>query len=143
MVWILANGEVVQDDDPRAQEARRAQRATNAHNTRSANDQFRGYGGDRGQGGGQAWYSGGAGGEGVPEDGQVRQVSIFEIINQKLLDLGIPRWNFGEHVVEPIVIVGFLIAMLFFGLRGLLFGGLLYAVVKMSQGTGQNQPRRR
>lgn len=97
---------------------------------------------DRGQGGGQAWYSGGAGGEGVPEDGQVRQVSIFEIINQKLLDLGIPRWNFGEHV-EPIVILGFLIAMLFFGLRGLLFGGLLYAVVKMSQGTGQNQPRRR
>ncbi|XP_071829982.1 protein FAM241B-like [Apostichopus japonicus] len=145
MVRILANGDIVQDDDPRAQQGRRTQGGTNIHGLRSStSDQGRGYRNEgQGQGGGQAWYGGGAGGEGVPEDGQVRQVSIFEVINQKLLDLGVPRWNFGQHVVEPIVLIGFLIAMLLFGFRGLLVGGLLFAVVKMSQGGGQNQQRRR
>lgn len=147
MVRILANGDIVPDDDPRVQQSTRSTRGNNVHGIHSGTNQNGGQQGQRqgwGQGGGgQGWYGGG---DGAPEDGndgQVHQVSIFEVMNQKLLSLGVPRWNFGEHVIEPIVLVGFLLAMLLFGLRGLIMGVLLFAVVKMSQGNRQNQPRRR
>ena len=64
------------------------------------------------------------------------QVSIFDGLNQRLLDVGLPRWNLGEHVIEPIVTVGFLLAFLLMGFRGVLFAGLLFAVNKMSQRRG-------
>lgn len=44
MVRILANGDIVQDDDPRAQQGRRTQGGTNIHGLRSStSDQGRGY----------------------------------------------------------------------------------------------------
>ena len=55
-----------------------------------------------------------------------QQISIFETLNQRLLGLGIPRFNIGSYNIEPIVTVGFLLAMLLFGLPGLLFAGLLF-----------------
>ena len=70
-----------------------------------------------------------------------QQVSIFTVFNQKLLDAGIPRFNLGSTIgdIEPIVTVGFLLAMLLFGLPGLLFGAILFAVCKVSMGGGQGQ----
>lgn len=65
-----------------------------------------------------------------------RQISVFEVLNQKLLAFGIPRFTFGQFVFEPIVSVGFLLAGLLFGISGLLFAGLLYFVVRWSQTGG-------
>ena len=65
------------------------------------------------------------------------QSSVFDTLNQKLLDAGIPRWNLGSYVIEPIVTIGFLLALLIFGLPGIIFGGLLFAVSKWSQTGGE------
>ena len=73
--------------------------------------------------GGFGFGGGGAGG-----------VSIFEMINQKLLGLGVPRFNAGPYAVEPIASVGFVLAGLVFGLPGLGFAALLFIIVKTSQG---------
>lgn len=69
-------------------------------------------------------------------------VSIFEVMNQKLLGLGIPRWNLGQYSVEPIATVGCLLALLIFGLPGIIFAAVLFFVVKSSlQNPGpQNAP---
>nr|CAB3244469.1 uncharacterized protein C10orf35 homolog [Phallusia mammillata] len=67
---------------------------------------------------------------------------MFDTWNQKLLELGIPRWNVGTHVVEPLMTVMFLVVLLFFGLQGLLLLGFLYFVVKMSQRNTNTGPRR-
>lgn len=61
------------------------------------------------------------------------QVSVFTLINQKLLELGIPRFSVGPYTVEPIALVGMILALLLFGLPGLLFGGVLFLVVMSSQ----------
>ena len=66
--------------------------------------------------------------------------TIFDTWNQKLLQLGIPRWNVGSHVVEPLMTVMMLLVLLFFGIQGVLFLGLLYFVVKMSQRSTQQAP---
>ena len=59
--------------------------------------------------------------------------TIFQTWNQKLLELGIPRWSIGNHVVEPLVTVMALFVLLLAGFQGLLFLGILYFVVQMSQ----------
>ncbi|ESO84937.1 hypothetical protein LOTGIDRAFT_235990 [Lottia gigantea] len=63
-------------------------------------------------------------------------ISVFEAFNQRLLALGIPRWNAGSYVIEPIVSVAFLLAGLFLGLPGIIMGLVLFAVVKLSQSGG-------
>ena len=68
---------------------------------------------------------------------QYQAPTLFEVWNQKLLQLGIPQWNIGNHVVEPLMSVMMLVVLLFFGIQGLLFLGLLYFVVKMSQRSTQ------
>ena len=71
------------------------------------------------------------------------QVSVFTLINQKLLDLGIPRFNVGPYVVEPVALVGMILAFMLFGLPGILFGGVLFLIVMSSQSTatrGNNRP---
>ena len=65
------------------------------------------------------------------QEGQ--QVNIFQTLNQKLRTMGIPPWNLGDIVIEPIVTVGFLIALLMFGVHGLIFGVVLFAVSRWSQ----------
>lgn len=68
------------------------------------------------------------------QGGQV--ASVFEMINQKLLALGVPRWNLGETTIEPVVSVGVLLIGLIFGLKGLLFAGVLFFISKMSRRPG-------
>ena len=62
--------------------------------------------------------------------------SIFTEVNQKLRETGIPSWNIGPYVVEPIVSVAAVIAVLFFGLPGLLIVAALFFVSVWSQGQG-------
>ncbi|XP_076454833.1 protein FAM241B-like [Babylonia areolata] len=121
MVRILSNGDIVPDDDPRAQGSRsRGSQGDNTNRPRQGFVQHADYNENQGMpmGGGQ-------------------QVSVFETLNQKLLGLGIPRFNIGQFTIEPIVSLGFLLAGVFLGLPGLIFAGLLFVVSKMSQ-TGGN-----
>ena len=60
-------------------------------------------------------------------------VSVFDSLNQKLLDAGVPRFNLGSWTVEPIVLLGFVLGFIFLGLKFVLFAGLLFAIVKYSQ----------
>ncbi|XP_022109060.1 uncharacterized protein C10orf35-like [Acanthaster planci] len=121
MVRILANGDIVQDDDPRV---RQSPHAPNRSGPRMGFIQHNAdphqYGHD---GQGAAGYQG-------------HGISIFDTLNQRLLNLGIPCFNLGPYAIQPIVTVGFLLAMLLFGLPGLLFAGILFAVVKLSGGAG-------
>jgi len=108
MVKILSNGEIVPDDDPRAQQAQsRPQRPPQPHMAARQQQQ-----------------------EGAYHHGQ--QVSIFHSLNQKLHNMGIPPFRIGEIVIEPIVTVGFLFALLMFGIQGLIFGAVLFAVSQWS-----------
>ncbi|XP_033106804.1 protein FAM241B-like [Anneissia japonica] len=70
------------------------------------------------------------------QEGMMGQISIFDTLNQKLLDGGFPRWNAGPYVVEPIVSVGFILAGLLAGIRGIIFAGVLFIVCKYSVGEG-------
>ncbi|KAK7112106.1 protein FAM241B-like [Littorina saxatilis] len=123
MVKILSNGDIVPDDDPRAKGASSGgNRADNTNRPRQGFVQHEDDGGGQGQG----MYM-----------GQGQQVSVFQMLNQKLLALGIPRFTVGQFNFEPIVTVGFLLAGIFFGFPGLIFAGLLFVVSKISQ-TGAN-----
>ena len=70
------------------------------------------------------YQGGGQGGQGG--------VSIFQVFNQRLQDAGMPSWNAGPYVVQPIVSIGLLLALMLFGFRGLFFGGMLFLVTKWS-----------
>lgn len=61
-----------------------------------------------------------------------QSVSVFTVANQKLLGLGLPRFNVGPYVVEPIVLVAFVIAGLLMGIPGLIFAALLFFVSQWS-----------
>ena len=61
-----------------------------------------------------------------------QSVSVFTVINQKLLGYGLPRFNVGPYVVEPIVLVAFVLAGLLMGLPGLIFAALLFFVSQWS-----------
>ena len=69
-----------------------------------------------------------------PGGGQ--QFSVFDGLNQRLIGYGFPRFNIGQHTVEPIVSVGFILAGLLLGLPGLLLAAFLFFVSKMSSGGG-------
>ncbi|CAL1542225.1 unnamed protein product [Lymnaea stagnalis] len=110
MVKILANGDIVPDDDPRVKQASR----------RSAANPTR-------QGGFQS------AGDNRDDQGPVQQINIFQSLNQRLLAFGIPQLRLGDIVVEPIVLVGFILVLMIFGIHGLIFGVLLYTVSRWSQ----------
>lgn len=74
-------------------------------------------------------YEGGAGYRG-------QQFSVFDTLNQRLLGYGVPRFNIGSHTIEPIVLVGFILAGLLLGLPGLLLATVLFVVSKMSSSGG-------
>jgi len=61
-----------------------------------------------------------------------QSVSVFTVVNQKLLGLGLPQFNVGPYVVEPIVLVAFVIAGLLMGIPGLIFAALLFFVSQWS-----------
>ena len=58
--------------------------------------------------------------------------SVFDSLNQRLHDAGVPTWNLGPFPVEPIVSAGFVVVFLLMGLRGIIFGLLLFLIVKWS-----------
>jgi hypothetical protein len=62
--------------------------------------------------------------------------SVFDNLNNRLLEAGIPRWNAGPYVVEPIVSLGFVLAGFLIGWHGLLFAGLLFFISKYSGSQG-------
>ncbi|CAC5392856.1 unnamed protein product [Mytilus coruscus] len=109
----LHNGDIVPDDDPRAQQSSsRSGRPTSAR-PRQGFVQHDNNAYQQGQAGGQS-------------------VSVFTVVNQKLLGYGLPRFNVGPYVVEPIVIVAFVLAGLLMGLPGLIFAALLFFVSQWS-----------
>ncbi|XP_060068631.1 protein FAM241B-like [Ylistrum balloti] len=126
MVKILSNGDIVPDNDPRASTGR---------SSSSSQQPRQRQGFVRHDEAGPQQYG--------------QQVSIFEMANQKLLGLGIPCWNLGQYTVQPIVTVGCLIALMVFGLPGIIFAAVLFFVVNWSQQNvghqnahgGQGQPR--
>lgn len=61
-----------------------------------------------------------------------QSVSVFTVANQKLLGFGLPRFNVGPYVVEPIVLVAFVLAGVLMGLPGLIFAALLFFVSQWS-----------
>ncbi|KAJ8319202.1 hypothetical protein KUTeg_004293, partial [Tegillarca granosa] len=116
MVKILSNGDVVPDDDPRAQSS--SSRGSSSSRPRQGFVRHDDVGNQQGM------YA------------QGQQVNVFDTFNQKLINMGIPRFNVGPYVVEPIVLVGFVLAGLLMGMPGLLFAAILFFVSKASFGGG-------
>nr|CAB3244478.1 uncharacterized protein C10orf35 homolog [Phallusia mammillata] len=85
MVRILANGDIVQDDDPRVQQTSSGPRNRYGTVNHGEND--------------DPQYHAQSGIFNNGENGP----TMFDTWNQKLLELGIPRWNVGTHVVEPLI----------------------------------------
>ena len=116
MVTII-DGEIVQDNDPRAQayrqRGRQQQQSDQPRNRQQAQNNM------------------------APGVGGIGTGSIFDQLNNKLIAAGFPRWNLGQHVVEPIHSAALILALFFFGLRGILFVGLIWFLLKQSQATGQ------
>ncbi|KXJ09579.1 uncharacterized protein FAM241B [Exaiptasia diaphana] len=118
MVTII-DGEIVQDDDPRAQAYKQRNRRpepTTQSQTEQTFDSTRMR--QRPQVG-----PGGIGGG-----------SIIDQFNNKLLAAGFPRWNLGQNVVEPIVSVMLILALVFFGLKGVLMVGLVWFFLNQAGG---------
>ena len=111
MVTII-NGEIVQDNDPRAQEFRNRGRRQERQQERS--QQQRTYGPNE---------------ENPPQQGG----SIFDQLNNRLLAAGVPRWNLGQNIVEPIVSVALILALVLFGFQGILLVGVLWFIMQQSR----------
>ncbi|GCB60859.1 uncharacterized protein FAM241A [Scyliorhinus torazame] len=113
MVRILANGDIVQDDDPRV--GRGAERRQNVnrtrqgfiHNSENANQ---------------------------PYQGQANQGrSLLMDLNQRLVNMEFPRWNLGNQVIEPIMSIFLILLLMMFGMRGLLLIGGLFLFSRFTQ----------
>ncbi|XP_065063475.1 protein FAM241B-like [Rhopilema esculentum] len=126
MVKII-DGEIVQDDDPRAIEWERQQRqgqgwndprlrnSRNNSKQQSTTQSPAGAFGRMGQGPM-------AQGQANPQQG----ASPFQALNEKLSDFGLRPWNVGDHVIEPIFQVALILALVFFGFQGLIVVGVLW-----------------
>jgi len=154
---ILANGEIVADDDPRAQQIpnnasqRRPPRSNvspthpSPNSNPSSSSWSFGLGNpaaDGGAGGGRGGIGtptnnggGRGGGRGGDQDPavQVESMTVFDMINARMLEAGFPRLNIGPYAVEPIAVVGTCFALLLFGLPGLVLSLGLFLAVKFSQ----------
>ena len=60
-------------------------------------------------------------------------MTVFDMINARMLEAGFPRLNIGPYAVEPIAVVGTCFALLLFGLPGLVLSLGLFLAVKFSQ----------
>ena len=158
MVKILPNGEIVADDDPRLPSSntndtrRRAQQQQQQPPPRIASP--------RGADGGSnssSWSFGlgspavegaqGRGGIGTPtnagagagnnnnnnEGSRVESVTVFDLLNERMIDAGFPRLHLGPYPVEPVAVVGTCFALMLFGLPGLILSLVLFFVVKFSR----------
>lgn len=111
MVKILSNGEIVPDNDPRAQVGQRQQSASSPYQAQN-----------------RRRVHGVVQDETPQQQGQGQQVNIFRVANEKLKEMGIPSFNIGDIVIEPIVTIGLLLAFFMFGVFGLIFGAVLFTV---------------
>jgi len=126
MVKILSNGEIVDDNDPRLCTANSEQRV-DRHIENDQNSWRLNFGTPVPEGAeGQA-------GIGVPANQRSEGVTLFDLMNDKLLEAGIPRLQLGAYDVEPIAAVGTCLALLLFGLNGLILSLVLFLVVKFSR----------
>ncbi|CAD7675745.1 unnamed protein product [Nyctereutes procyonoides] len=114
MVRILANGEIVQDDDPRVRNTLPSRSSTPRQGPRCPP----GGSGPRQQ---QAGARLGA----AP--------SPFNDLNRQLVNMGFPQWHLGNHAVEPVTSILLLFLLMMLGVRGLLLVGLVYLVSHLSQ----------
>ncbi|KAK7806761.1 hypothetical protein U0070_026104 [Myodes glareolus] len=119
MVRILANGEIVQDDDPRV-------RTTTQQRSSNPRQGFlnRGHGGPPGGPGPRQQQAGARLGAAQ---------SPFNDLNRQLVNMGFPQWHLGNHVVEPVTSILLLFLLMMLGVRGLLLVGLVYLVSHLSQ----------
>lgn len=62
-----------------------------------------------------------------------QQVSLFQMLNQRLISMGFPRFTISGITFEPIITTALLLSVLFFGLPGLLLVGILFVVIQLSQ----------
>uniref|UniRef100_UPI00398E9C01 uncharacterized protein FAM241A n=1 Tax=Pristiophorus japonicus TaxID=55135 RepID=UPI00398E9C01 len=112
MVRILANGDIVPDDDPRVRKPPQRREDLNRprqgfiHNSGNTN-QPQQQQGNRGR-------------------------SLFTDLNQRLINMGFPRWNLGNQVIEPIMSVVLILLLMVGGMRGLLLIGALYLFSQFS-----------
>jgi len=111
MVTII-NGEIVQDNDPRAQEFR--------NRGRRQEQQQRGHQQ-------QQWSHS----QTSPQENQGG--SIFDQLNNRLISAGFPRWNLGQNVVEPIASVALILALVLFGIQGVLLVGVVWFIMQQSR----------
>ncbi|XP_054839966.1 protein FAM241B [Eublepharis macularius] len=120
MVRILANGDIVQDDDPRVRQNTQNSSRLAFFNTMSnagpaPHQRFQQQQPSQQQGAGPG------------------ERSPFSDLNQQLINMGFPTWNLGNHVVQPLMSILLLFLLLMFGIRGLLLVGLIYIVSHLSQ----------
>lgn len=150
---ILANGEIVADDDPRAQQTpnNASQSRPPRSNVSSTPSQSNpdsssswsfglgnpaadgGAGGGRGGIGTPSNNGVGGGGRGDNNDAvQTESVTVFDLVNARMLEAGFPRLNLGPYSVDPIAVVGTCLALMLFGLPGLVLSLGLFLAVKFS-----------
>ncbi|XP_008268240.1 protein FAM241B [Oryctolagus cuniculus] len=124
MVRILANGEIVQDDDPRVRTSAPAAAAVRGGSPRQS---FlnRGHGAPPGGPGPRQQQQAGA------RLGAAQ--SPFNDLNRQLVHMGFPQWHLGNHTVEPVTSILLLFLLMMLGVRGLLLVGLVYLVSHLSQ----------
>uniref|UniRef100_F7CF71 DUF4605 domain-containing protein n=1 Tax=Ornithorhynchus anatinus TaxID=9258 RepID=F7CF71_ORNAN len=107
MVRILANGEIVRDDDPRVRAGSRA-RGDSSRQVRRR----RGH-------------------RAVPVQPRVSEAG--RALNRQLGNVGFPLWDVGNRVAEPVMSILLLFLLLMLGVRGLLLVGLAYVVSRLSR----------
>ncbi|XP_034294526.1 protein FAM241B [Pantherophis guttatus] len=128
MVRILANGDIVQDDDPRVRQT--------TQNRENSSRLVRN---------GGFFNATSNAGPNPPQHYQQQQQqqqrqnarpgerSPFSDINQQLVNMGFPTWHLGNQVVEPVMSILLLFLLMMVGVRGLLLVGLIYVVSHLSQ----------
>ncbi|KAF7247441.1 hypothetical protein EYD10_06658 [Varanus komodoensis] len=125
MVRILANGDIVQDDDPRV-------RRSNQNRENSSRPGFFNMGTNTGvpprQQEQQPYHQ-----REQQQGARPGERSPFSDINQQLVNMGFPTWNLGNQVVEPVMSILLLFLLMMVGVRGLLLVGLIYIVSHLSQ----------
>ncbi|XP_028585306.2 protein FAM241B [Podarcis muralis] len=124
MVQILANGDIVQDDDPRVRQS------TQNRGTSSRPGFFNMNAGPAPQ----QHYRQQQQQQQQPQDAaRPGERSLLSDINQQLVNMGFLTWNLGNQVVEPVMSILLLLLLMMVGVRGLLLVGLIYVVSHLSQ----------
>ncbi|XP_026569337.1 uncharacterized protein FAM241B isoform X1 [Pseudonaja textilis] len=126
MVRILANGDIVQDDDPRVRQTTQV-RENSPRLVR--NGGFFNATSNTGPNPPQQQQQQ----QQQRQNARPRERSPFSDINQQLVNMGFPTWHLGNQVVEPVMSILLLFLLMMVGVRGLLLVGLIYVISHLSQ----------